>query len=281
MKLNLSNISKWMTILFTGILITFALPLLAREIQLPGSRWVEVRQMRGTVTYQGRPARVGDRLTTAGQQISTGKNSSAVLAVDTGIATISVAELSTVQVKGLSVAVNGGRVTLLSVPAGLARVSARRLTNPNSRLEINSPAGVVGVRGTEFAVGVGPEGKAATVLLEGKVDASAQGQSVKIEKGYASVTFPGNPPAPPQAFKENMNYELISLSVISPGKVRCICTVDPLNLVYLNDQPLKMDRTGKIDEVVPMPANSDYWLVVRTPLGNQISEEIGSSLIKK
>ena len=265
-----------------SILITLALPLLAREIQLPGSRWVEVRQVRGSVTYQGRPAKVGDRLTTAGQQISTGKESSAVLAVDTGIATINLAELTTVRVTGLSVAVNGGRVTLLSVPTGLARVSARRLTNPNSRLEINSPGGVVGVRGTEFAVGVGPEGKAATALFEGKVDAtSTQGQTVKIEKGYASVTFPGNPPSPPKAFKENMNYELISLSVISPGKVRLICTVDPLNLVYLNGQPLKMDRTGKIDEVVPKPANSDYWLVVRSPAGNEVSYELGASLIKK
>ncbi|MCC3417477.1 MAG: hypothetical protein JGK28_05805, partial [Microcoleus sp. PH2017_07_MST_O_A] len=68
MKLNRSGISKWLTILFASILITFALPLLAREIQLPGSRWVEVRQVRGSVTYQGRPAKVGDRLTTAGQQ---------------------------------------------------------------------------------------------------------------------------------------------------------------------------------------------------------------------
>ena len=280
MKLNRSGISKWLAILFATILITFALPLLAREIQLPASRWVEVRQTRGTVTYQGRPAKVGDRLTTAGQQISTGKQSSAVLAVDSGIATINVAELSTVQVKGLSVAANGGRVTLLSVPAGLARVSARRLSNPNSRLEINSPAGVVGVRGTEFAVGVGPEGKAATALFEGTVDASAQGQTVKIEKGYASVTFPGNPPSPPQAFKENMKYELISLSAISPGKVRCICKVDPLNLVYLNDQPLKMDPTGKIDEVVPRPANSDYWLVVRSPLGNEDSYELGAALVR-
>ncbi|MEG3846270.1 FecR domain-containing protein [Microcoleus sp. herbarium19] len=281
MKLNQSGISKWWTILFASILITFALPLLAREIQLPASRWVEVRQIRGTVTYQGRPAKVGDRLTTAGQQISTGKQSSAVLAVDTGIATISLAELTTVRVTGLSVAGRGGRVTLLSVPAGLARVSARRLTNPNSRLEISSPAGVVGVRGTEFAVGVGPEGKAATALFEGTVEASAQGRTVKIEKGYASVTFPGNPPSPPQAFKENMKYELISLSVISPGKVRCVCTVDPLNLVYLNGQPLKMDRTGKIDEVVSKPANSDYWLVVRSPVGNEVSYELGESLIKK
>ncbi|MGL5059560.1 MAG: FecR family protein [Microcoleus sp.] len=281
MKLSRSSISKWAAILFTTILITVALPLLAREIQLPASRWVEVRQTRGTVTYQGRPAKVGDRLTAAGQQISTGKQSSAVLAVDTGIATISLAELTTVQVTGLSVVGRGGRVTLLSVPTGLARVSARRLTNPNSRLEINSPGGVVGVRGTEFAVGVGPEGKAATTLFEGKVDASAQGQTVKIEKGYASLTFPGNPPSPPQAFKENLNYELIGLSLISPNKVRCICKVDPLNLVYLNDQPLKMDRTGKIDEVVPKPANSDYWLVIRSPVGNQVAYELGASLIKK
>ena len=279
MKFSLPQISRLVALLFLGILLTFAIPLLARDIQLPASRFVEVRQIRGTVTYQGRPARVGDRLTRSGQQISTGRQSSAVLAVDSGIARINVAELTTVQVQGLSIA-NGGRITRLSVPRGQARIQARPLTNPNSRLEISSPAGVTGVRGTEFGVGVGPGGKTGVSTLEGAVATSAKGRTVTVNGGYSSLVFPGDPPTPPKLTQENLKYELISLSAIDRNRVRLICTVDPLNLVFLNDQPLEMDKTGKIDTVLPMPANSDYRLVIRTPLGNQESHEIGSALLK-
>ncbi len=279
MKFSLPQISRLVALLFLGILLTFAIPLLARDIQLPASRFVEVRQIRGTVTYQGRPARVGDRLTRSGQQISTGRQSSAVLAVDSGIARINVAELTTVQVQGLSIA-NGGRITRLSVPRGQARIQARPLTNPNSRLEISSPAGVTGVRGTEFGVGVGPGGKTGVSTLEGAVATTAKGRTVTVNGGYSSLVFPGDPPTPPKLTQENLKYELISLSAIDRNRVRLICTVDPLNLVFLNDQPLEMDKTGKIDTVLPMPANSDYRLVIRTPLGNQESHEIGSALLK-
>ncbi|HAZ45662.1 MAG TPA: iron dicitrate transport regulator FecR [Cyanobacteria bacterium UBA11369] len=279
MKFSLPQFSRLVALLFFGILLTFAIPLLARDIQLPASRFVEVRQIRGTVTYQGRPARVGDRLTRSGQQISTGRQSSAVLAVDSGIARINVAELTTVQVQGLSIA-NGGRITRLSVPRGQARIQARPLTNPNSRLEISSPAGVTGVRGTEFGVGVGPGGKTGVSTLEGAVATTAKGRTVTVNGGYSSLVFPGDPPTPPKLTQENLKYELISLSAIDRNRVRLICTVDPLNLVFLNDQPLEMDKTGKIDTVLPMPANSDYRLVIRTPLGNQESHEIGSALLK-
>ena len=280
MKFSLPQISRLVALLFVGILLTFSIPLLARDIQLPASRFVEVRQIRGTVTYQGRPARVGDRLISPGQQISTGRQSSAVLAVDSGIATINVAELTTVQVQGLSIAANGGRVTRLSVPRGQARVQARPLTNPNSRLEISSPAGVTGVRGTVFGVGIGPNGKTGVATLEGAVVTTAAGRSVTVNRGYSSLVFPGNAPTPPKLIRENLKYELISFTGINGAKVRLICTVDPLNLAYLNAQPLPIDRGGKIDAEVPMPLNYDFRLVIRSPLGNQESYEIGAALLK-
>ena len=277
---SLPQIFRLVALLFLGILLTFAIPLLARDIQLPASRFVEVRQIRGTVTYQGRPARVGDRLTSPGQQIVTGRQSSAVLTVDTGIATINVAELTTIQVQNLSMAANGGRITRLSVPRGQARIQARPLTNSNSRLEISSPAGVTGVRGTEFGVGVGPNGKTGVSTLEGAVATTAKGRTVTVNGGYSSLVFPGDPPTPPKLTQENLKYELISLSAIDRNRVRLICTVDPLNLVFLNDQPLEMDKTGRVDTVVPRPANAEYRVVVRSPLGKEELHMIGADLLK-
>jgi FecR protein len=267
MKFSLPQISRLVALLIVGILLTFSIPLLARDIQLPASRAVEVRQIRGTVTYQGRPARVGDRLTSPGQQISTGRQSSAVLNVDSGMATINVAELTTVQVQNLSIS-NGGRITRLSVLRGQARIQARPLS-ANSRLEISTPAGVTGVRGTVFGVGVSPSGKTGVSTLEGAVATTANGQTVTVNGGYSSVVFPGDPPTSPKLTREQLKYQLISLSALERNRVRLICTVDPLNLVFLNDQPLEMDKTGRIDTVLPKPANSDYRLVIRSPLGDR------------
>jgi FecR protein len=280
MKLRLPYSSRLVAFFVASILVAFTLPLFAREIQLPSSRWIQVTQIRGSVIYQGRSARVGDRLTAPGQQISTGKDSSAVLTVDSGIATINVAENTAVQVRNLSSVANGGRVTILSVPRGQARVKARRLTNSNSRLEISTPSGVAGVRGTEFGVGVGPKGKTGISTLEGAVATSAAGRTVTVNGGYSSLVFPGSPPSSPQVTKENLKYELIDLSPVGRDKIRCVCNVDPLNLVYLNDVPLEINRNGRIDAVVPRPANSDYRLVVRSPLGKQESYEIGARLLR-
>jgi FecR protein len=272
-KRKFPGISRLVTLIFVGILLAVILPALARDIQLPSSRWVEVRQIRGTVIYQGRPAKVGDRLRVSGEQITTGRGSSAVLAVDSGIATINVAENTTLQVKGLAIAANGGRVTLLSVPRGQARVQARRMSNPSSRLELSTPSGVAGVRGTEFGVGVGPGGKTGISTLEGVVAANAKGQTVTVNGGYSSLVFPGDPPTPPRLTQEK-------LSAVSKDRVRLVCQVDPLNLVFLNDQPLEMDRNGNIDTIVSLSADYRFRLVIRSPLGGEKSYELGAELLR-
>ncbi|MDP8932648.1 MAG: FecR family protein [Cyanobacteriota bacterium] len=279
MKLHPARTFRLLALVLTGILLV-ALPLLAKDLQLPSSRFVEVRQIRGKVTYQGRQAKVGDRLTTSGQQIATGVNSSAVLAVDTAIATINVSENSILQVKNLSLAAKGGRVTVLGVPKGQARIQARTLKNPNSRLEISSPSGVAGVRGTVFGVAVDPKGKTGISTLEGAVATTAKGQTVIINGGYSSVVFPGSPPTSPRLTKDKLKYKLESLSAIGNNKIRLICIVDPLNLAFLNNRPIEINQKGKIDAILPAPANSDLRLVVRSPLGEEKYYNLGAKLRK-
>lgn len=281
MQLRRPHASRLIGLLFATILVALALPLLARDIQVPASRSLEVKQVRGTVTYQGRPAKVGDRLSASGSAIATGKASSAVLAVDNGIATVNISENSTLQVKNLSITSNGGRITQLSVPKGQARVQARRLTNSASRLELSSPVGVAGVRGTVFGIGVGPNGKTGISTLEGAVAVTAKGKTVSLARGYSSLVFPGDPPTRPQPNQENLKYVLESLSKVANNQVRVICQVDPLNVVFMNDQPLEMNREGKINVVLPLPKDSRLKLVIRTPLGKEQSYDLKGKWLKQ
>jgi hypothetical protein len=73
----------------------------------------------------------------------------------------------------MSIAPNNGRITRLLVPRGQVRLQLRPFTNPGSRMEIETPAGTSGVRGTEFGLNVQPDGKMAIATLEGSVATSA------------------------------------------------------------------------------------------------------------
>ncbi len=126
--------------------------------RIEGARWLSVTQANGNVELvpggSVRPAQKGNRLSQVGDQLITGRNSSAQLAVDLGIASISVAERTQLQIQTLSITQSGGYVTQLLVHRGQARLRVRPFTNPNSELEIYTPAGVGGVRGTDFGVSV-------------------------------------------------------------------------------------------------------------------------------
>ncbi len=69
------------------------------EIQIRTEQWLKVEQVIGTVTYRNlynydnRPAKVGDRLQTTTDEISTGANGSAILSLDTGVGSIYVREV--------------------------------------------------------------------------------------------------------------------------------------------------------------------------------------------
>ena len=246
------------------------LPAMANETDSQ-QRSLEVQETQGSVTFKGsqaRRARIGDRLV-AGQGLTTGKRSSAIIAIDHQIGLIKVAENTDLVVRRLDVTSNGGNITLVSVNHGQVALRARPFTNPTSRLEIRTPSGVAGVRGTEFGVGVSPNGSTAVLTTEGTVSANAQGQTVLVPKGYSSMIYPGEAPTPPRPTVETVALTVETVRQYRSGLTRFVGRVDPINLVLFQDQPLDVDRDGRFRLEVLGRQSNYLRLRVRTPLGHE------------
>lgn len=249
-----------------------------QSLQVGVNRWLEVRQITGTVTFnQGQssqPARVGTRLQAVGETIRTGSASSTVLAIDSGIGFVNVAENTTVRVEQLQMAPNGGRITRLQVTGGQARLQVRPLTNRDSSLEIETPAGISGVRGTTFGVSVQPDGKTGVATLEGSVMTAAEGQSVAVNTGLQSLVIPGEPPSPPVPITNNTQLDLRVLAPVDAHTVRVVGQIDPVNLLLIADLPQAVERNGQFDVTVPHSGNQRIKAVVITPLGTKQAYEL-------
>ena len=233
-------------------------------------RYLEIQQVNGNVTYQGRPARVGDRISAAGEGVNTGPRSSTVLLIDSGVGTINVSERTNLQVQSLYIEPTGGKVTLLALNGGQARLKVRRFTNPHSSLRIKTPAGIAGVRGTEFGVAVGLRGKTQVGTLEGAVATTAQQQTVLVQPNYASTVLPGKPPTPPRLLDKTLYLKVLQgLLKAGHNRVRVIARVDPNNSVYFNGRLLDTREDGYFDIVVPLPASDYIQFAVLNPLGQE------------
>jgi FecR protein len=243
-------------------------------------RWLELASMSGQVRvmYRDRPqlAKVGDRLQAVGDGVITGKKAVATLAVDTGIGTVSIGQQTRLRIRALTAAPSGGRITQLEVQGGQARLKVRPFTNPDSRLEIITPAGITGVRGTDFGVSVQPSGKSAAATLEGKVVITAQGQAVAVDAGFQSFTIPGEPPSPPVPITDdtNLTFKLVKTFAGHIRRVRLEGKVDPVNAVFVGDQPIDSDRDGRFSVLLPAPNFPRYRVTVVTPLGKTQEHEL-------
>lgn len=250
----------------------------SQTLRVPGqNRWLEVQQIRGSVTYvaggQRRPARVGDRLQQPSHGVTTAGRSSTTLTLDTSIGVVQVAENTNLRVREISTLQNGGRVTLLTVDRGQARLQVRRFNNPDSRLEIQTPSGVAAVRGTDFGISVDPEGKTGVATETGSVAVSAEGVEVMVNSGFGSSIEPGEPPTPPRPIDRVLFLELDRLQRTS-GRLRIRGHVDPLNTVLFEGQLLDTNQDGEFSTVVSVRSN-EYasnrllTLTVRNPLGDE------------
>jgi hypothetical protein len=239
-------------------------------------RWIELRAMGGTVNWAKnahvRLAQLGDRLQTVGDWMATGQKSSAQLALDTGMGFIAVGENTQLRVMEMRKAPDNGRITRLAVSGGRVRLKMRKFTNPGSRLEIQTPTGVSGVRGTDFGLGVQPSGKTAVAVLEGGVATQAQGKTVAVPGGFQNLTMPGEPPSPPEPLRDDTALQTTFEQQIQRGvrQVRLIGQVDPVNTVTLNGVPQTTDRTGRFStDLKPVSTRLRFTIVVTTPLGKE------------
>jgi len=241
-------------------------------------RWLEVQAVSGTVTFYrdqtSQVAKVGTRLTTVGDTLATGKNSSAILSVDTAIGTVRMSESTTLQVKNIELLPSGGMVTLLSIPEGQARLQLRPFTNFDSELEIETPAGISGVRGTIFGVSVQPDGATGIATLEGRVVAEAQGQAVSIDAEQQSLIVVGEPPRSPTPLQEDTQLNLRSINPISNRTIELVGQIDRVNLLVIEDEVQNVEPDGTFTIRRSLPRDRRIRATVTTPLGKQQTYEI-------
>jgi FecR protein len=270
--INLPRVLVLGSILSTLFSIGLASPTSSNIIPVRIKRWIEVRSTSGKVSYLSsgtrRSAQVGQRLDQVGEGISTGPRSSAVLMLDTAIGTLHVSENSQFTIQEIE-SRQGGAQTQLNVSRGQVRLKLRSFTNPNSRLDIFSPAGVTGVRGTDFGVSILPSGKTGIATLRGKVAASAQGKTVEIDRGFQSSVTPGSAPLPPTPLRDNPSLDIQVLSEEGNGQIRVVGQTDDINVISIGEQVIEPNAQGMVDLRVPMGSDRSVLLTVTTPLGKQ------------
>ena len=244
----------------------------SRTIQFRFKRWIDVQSVSGSVTLINRDgresARVGQRLQSVGEGIMTGARSSATLNLDSGIGTLQVSENSQFTIQEIQNN-NGGAQTKLNVSRGQVRLKLRSFTNPSSSLEVFTPAGVTGVRGTDFGVSILPSGKTGVATLKGKVAASAQGETVEIDRGFQSSVIPGSTPLPPVPLRDNAKLDVQVLSQEANGQVRLVAQTDDINVISVGELVMETNNQGILDIRVPMGINRSIEVRVTTPLGKQ------------
>ena len=246
-----------------------------RAIQVRTDQWLKVEEVTGNVTYRNlynyanREARVGDRLQSASDEISTGANSSAVLSVDTGVGSIYVTENTTIQIRSFLVASDNGRITNLFVPRGKARLQIRKFTNRGSQLNIQTPSGISGVRGTKYSVTARPNGNMILTTFTGSVATTAQNQTKMVNGGFQNLTVVGEPPSNPVPISNDASLKYV-INRKASGSGRSIVFygyTDPFNTVKVDGLEQSLDRSGRFFLQLPATSSLKVKITVETSLG--------------
>ncbi len=238
-------------------------------------RGLLVRQIQGQVTVLRStgesPAAVGDQLSSVGDGLRTGARSSATLEVDTDVGFLDVTEQTELRIRTLSMAADGGRIMHLTVPRGQVRLRLRPFNHQGSEFEIETPAGITGVRGTEFGITVQDDGKTGLATLSGAVATTADGSTVTVAEGFQNFTIPGEPPSPPVPLRDDpgLDFSREGLFDNHTRFVVLIGQVDPVNTVFVDGVPQTVDSQGEFRLTRVATSRLRVEVLVVTPLGRQ------------
>ncbi|MEG4303123.1 FecR domain-containing protein [Microcoleus sp. D3_18a_C4] len=267
-------------------------------------RSLEIEEIRGTVSFKGRPAVVGDRLLAPGDEIITGPDSTARLGIDNDIGVVEVAEKTAVRISNLSSSAGGEKDTAIFVSRGRVRLSIGKtaattpaantstIIPPNQIVALNTfsglgqssqiaqktrsakrapvrvetPEGVAGVRGTSFGVSVGG-GKTAVETIEGEVVVSGGNtdSEVVLNSGNSTTIFPQTSPVAPSASPRLAKLKVRSLLRVSGNIYRLSGQINPIDTVYVNNEEIKIDRNGNFKIQGILPPSRRLKIVVRGP----------------
>jgi hypothetical protein len=140
-----------------------------------------------------------------GDSIKTGDDSSAEITFFDG-STIELQAGTEIEIASLHISTDTGSTTItLEQTIGNTISRVTKLLDPASRYEVETPAGVVAVRGSVMQIYVTEDGTTWTTNLEGDIWAVAQSVELQVPQGQQCIIRPGQQP------------ELIYLDEIGPG----------------------------------------------------------------
>jgi len=141
--------------------------------------WIEAQQ--------GMSLEVGD-------SVETGDDSSAEITFSEG-STIELQAGTEIEIASLDISTGTGSTTIILEQAiGSVIFRVTKVIDPASRYEVETPTGLVAVRGSIVRVHVIEDGTTLATNLEGNIYAIAQGVELQIPEGRQSITRPGQPP---------------------------------------------------------------------------------------
>ncbi len=133
-----------------------------------------------------------------GDRIRTGPSSLATLVFFDGSVTFMWEDTRVTLVQLSSRQDGRGRMIILNQWLGRTYSQVQRLPDQASSFQVESPAAMMMVRGTQFVVAVEGDGTTNVSVLEGKVDVTAQQMTVSLLAGQGTVIRPEQPPGPVQ-----------------------------------------------------------------------------------
>jgi hypothetical protein len=129
-----------------------------------------------------------------GDSIKTGDDSNAEITFFDG-STIELQAGTEIEIASLDISPDTGSTTIIleqTIGNTISRVT--KLLDPASRYEVETPSGVVAVRGSAMQVYVIEDGTTWITNLEGDIWAVAQGVELQIPEGRQCITRPDQPP---------------------------------------------------------------------------------------
>ena len=129
-----------------------------------------------------------------GDRIKTGNNSSAEVTFFDG-STIELRAGTEIEIASLGISTDTGATTITveqTIGNTISRVT--KLVDPASRYEVETPTGVVAVRGSAMQVYVIEDGTTRATNLEGDIWAVAQGVELQVPEGRQCIIRPDQPP---------------------------------------------------------------------------------------
>jgi hypothetical protein len=122
-----------------------------------------------------------------------------------GHATITFFEGSTIELEGgteISLSELGldGTASHIGISQQIGNTVSRvkKLVDPASSYDVETPAAIASVRGTTLSVTVASNGTTVVGNIEGQVSVTAQGVEVELAEGERTTILPGEPPGPPE-----------------------------------------------------------------------------------